>query len=515
MKSTNERLNPPSGARRVLRGLKPRILCARYGTTKVAPFRSSISATSLLFLVALLLMIAGVSAAHAASGDAPRSFSLSTTRTFAPGESVKIQLLARNVPELEFRVYKVRDAEKFFSGLNDPHSFGVKPYSPAEQIDQRTWLERIHDFKTHLWWLIRSFFRGQFNDEARDNFRERQASLGKRSQVVGATQFARIPLLNESQLVARWKLVVPPALVSETQQLPIDGLDAGVYLIEATDGTYKAYTVAIVTRIAIVERTVDGKAFLYVADRKTGAPVDQADVVLWGDGKLQSTSKTGSDGLASLTYTVRGGAQGAEPENVWIMAHHGTDAAVVTPFGYGFGAQNQQQERNFIYTDRPVYRPGHTVHIKAIVRKEVNDNLALPDERTLTMRVTGPDDKVVFTKELPVSAHGTIAADFDLASDAALGYYSIDFKGKADSNDDEYAGEGGGSFYVEEYKKPEYQVTVKPTAPRVLQGNTIQATIEARYFFGEPVAGRQGDLRGAHLAALLVGRGRSRRKRRG
>ena len=489
MKSTNERLNPPSGARRVLRGLKPRILCARYGTTKVAPFRSSISATSLLFLVALLLMIAGVSAAHAASGDAPRSFSLSTTRTFAPGESVKIQLLARNVPELEFRVYKVRDAEKFFSGLNDPHSFGVKPYSPAEQIDQRTWLERIHDFKTHLWWLIRSFFRGQFNDEARDNFRERQASLGKRSQVVGATQFARIPLLNESQLVARWKLVVPPALVSETQQLPIDGLDAGVYLIEATDGTYKAYTVAIVTRIAIVERTVDGKAFLYVADRKTGAPVDQADVVLWGDGKLQSTGKTGSDGLASLTYTVRGGAQGAEPENVWIMAHHGTDAAVVTPFGYGFGAQNQQQERNFIYTDRPVYRPGHTVHIKAIVRKEVNDNLALPDEHTLTMRVIGPDDKVVFTKELPVSAHGTIAADFDLASDAALGYYSIDFKGKADSNDDEYAGEGGGSFYVEEYKKPEYQVTVKPTTPRVLQGNTIQATIEARYFFGEPVAG--------------------------
>jgi uncharacterized protein YfaS (alpha-2-macroglobulin family) len=451
------------------------------------PFRGAIR--SMLF-AAVFVLLSVAAAAHAATGDAPRSFSLSTTRTFAPGDSVKIQLLARNVPELEFRVYKVRDAEKFFAGLRDAHSFGVKNYSPSEQIDQRTWLERIHDFKAHLWWLIRSFFRGQFNDEARDSFREGQAKLGKRSQVVGAAQFARIPLLNESQLVARWKLEVPPEIVSETQQLPIDGLDAGVYLIEATDGTYKAYTVAIVTKIAVVERTVDGKAFLYVADRKTGAPVDQADVVLWGDGKLQSSGKTGSDGLAQLTYTVRGGAQGAEPENVWIMAHHGTDAAVVTPFGYGFGAQNQQQERDYIYTDRPVYRPSHTVHIKAIVRKEVNDNLALPDDRTLTMRVTGPDDKVVFNKELPVSAHGTVAADFDLASDAALGYYSIDFKGKADSNDDEYEGEGGeGSFYVEEYKKPEYQVTVKPAAPRVLQGNSIQATIEAKYFFGEPVAG--------------------------
>jgi len=437
---------------------------------------------------ALMVLLSAAALAHAASNDAPRSFSLSTTRTFAPGDSVKIQLFARNVPELEFRVYKVRDAEKFFGGLNDPHSFGVKPYSPSEQIDQRTWLERIHDFKAHLWWRIRSFFRGQFTDEARDSFREGQGKLGKRSQVVGATQFARVPLLNESQLVARWKLVVPPALVSETQQLPIDGLDAGVYLIEATDGAYKAYTVAIVTRIAIVERTVDGRAFLYVADRKTGAPVDQADVVLWGDQKLQSSGKTGSDGLASLTYTVRGGAQGAEPDNVWILARHGADAAVVTPWGYGFGAQNQQQERDFIYTDRPVYRPGHTVHIKAILRKEKNDNLVLPDERTLTLRVTGPDDKVVLNKELPVSAHGTVAADFVLPSDAALGYYSIDFNGKANSDDDEYEG-GSGSFYVEEYKKPEYQVTVKPAAPRVLQGNTIQATIEARYFFGEPVAG--------------------------
>jgi hypothetical protein len=432
-------------------------------------------------LLVLLSAAAAVPRAAASSGnDAPRSFSLSTTRTFAPGESVKIELFARNVPELEFRVYKVRDAEKFFAGLKDPHSFGTESYAPQEQIDQRTWVERLHDFKAHLWFLVRHFFRGQFTDEARDNFRERQANLGKRSQVVGAAQFAQIPLLNASQLVARWKLETPPALVSETQQLPIDELSAGVYLIEATDGTYRAYTVAIVTAIAVVERTENGHADLYVADRKTGAPVDAADVVLWANGQLESSAKTGSDGLASLALTVRGGAQGAEPENVWILARHGADAALVTPWSYNFTGNGAQQERAYIYTDRPVYRPSHTVHIKGIVRKEQNDTLLLPVERTLTLRVTGPDDKVVFNKDLPISAHGTVTADFALASDAALGYYSIDFNGT-----DEI---GSGSFYVEEYKKPEYQVTVKPVAARVLQGNTIQATIEARYFFGEPVS---------------------------
>ncbi len=182
-----------------------------------------------LLLAALFMLLCATGAPRAASQDLPRSFSLSTSRTFAPGESVKIELYAKNVPELEFRVYKVRNAEKFFSSLKDVHSFGVKNYSPSEQIDQRTLLERLHDLKAHLWWLVRSFFRGQFTDDARDSFRESQGKLGKRSRVVGVSQFARIPLLNESQLVARWKLETPPAIVSQTQQLPIDGLDAGQY----------------------------------------------------------------------------------------------------------------------------------------------------------------------------------------------------------------------------------------------------------------------------------------------
>lgn len=417
--------------------------------------------------------------AIASAKEEARSFSLSTSRTFAPGESVKIQLFAHNVPALEFRVYKVRDAEKFFAGLRDVHSFGLEGRAPEEQIETRTLLERIHDWKAHLWWRVRHFFRGQFTDEARDSFREKQGKLGKRSRVVGTAQFAQVPLLNESQLVARWKLETPPAVVSETQRLPIDGLGRGVYLVEATDGTYKAYTVVIVTTIAVVERGQNGGASVFVADRKTGEPIADAGLVLWTGGKQQATGMTNADGLANLSLQIRGGAQGAEPENVWILARHGYDTALVTPWGYSFMQEARLKETAFFYTDRPVYRPGHTVHIKGYLRQNKDDQVVLPEAKSVTLVVNGPDNKTVLKKDVPVSAHGTVSADVDLASDAALGYYNISFNGQ-------YT---GGSFYVEEYKKPEYQVKVTPTAQRVLQGNTIQATIEARYFFGEPVAG--------------------------
>jgi len=91
------------------------------------------------------------------------------------------------------------------------------------------------------------------------------------------------------------------------------------------------------------------------------------------------------------------------------------------------------------------------------------------------------DNKAVLSQDLPVGPHGTAATDLTLASDAGLGYYSIRLTmGGSDLS--------AGSFYVEEYKKPEYQVKVTPSAQRVLQGDKIQAVIDARYFFGEPVA---------------------------
>ncbi len=435
-----------------------------------------LSKVSLMMPVLVAAILLAALPAAAADKDEPRSFSLSTSRTFAPGENVQIELMSRNVKELEFRVYKVRDAEKFFAGLKDLHSFGRRDYSPAEQIDERTFVEKLHDFKAHLWYLVRRFFRGQFTDEVRDSLREQQGKIGKRSSVVGASQFAQIPLLNESQLVARWKLEVPPVIVSETQRLPIENLDSGVYLVEATDGTYKAYTVAVVTRIALVERTQNGVAQLYVADRKTGAPVEKADVAMWSDGKQQSTSQSDSNGFATL---VRGENSGGEPENLWILARHGSDTAIMAPWGYGFGQQSEQNQRGYIYTDRPVYRPGHTVHLKAVIRAEQNDTLVLPQQKPVQVTVSGPNGKELFNKGLPVSAHGTIAADINLDSDTDLGYYWIRIDGV----------DGSGSFYVEEYKKPEYQVTVKTSAQRVLQGSAIQATIEAKYFFGEPVSG--------------------------
>jgi len=103
----------------------------------------------------------------------------------------------------------------------------------------------------------------------------------------------------------------------------------------------------------------------------------------------------------------------------------------------------------FIYTDRPSTVRPHSPHQgdppqgdprPSISRRE--DPQADGHER---------DNKVVLQQDAPVSAHGTVTATSAWRPTRVwLLLYRLGVSA------------GMGSFYVEEYKKPEYQVTVKP-----------------------------------------------------
>jgi uncharacterized protein YfaS (alpha-2-macroglobulin family) len=407
----------------------------------------------------------------------PVAFNLSTAKTFAPGEKPKVHLYSQNVGELEFRVYRVDDPAKFLSGLKDLHSFGEEQsWGPKEQVDERSWLEKFHDWKHHIWFVIRRFFRNQFSMTSRDAMREKQAKLAQRSRVVGVAQFAQIPLLNDQQLVARWRQEMPPTYVSDSQDLPIDPLDAGLYLVEATDGHFKAYTVLFVSEMALVTRTSNGTVLAYAVDRKTGAPLSKVQVRMGIQQQQVAEAETGEDGVAEL----HGPVSKAMQENIWVVARSGKDVAAVTPASYAYSGSEGSRWASYVYTERPVYRPGHTVHWKAILRTKVENHLEVPKPQQVHVTVSDEQDHSVLEKDMTTSAEGTIAGDVELKANATLGYYTIRIGAAND--------EAGGSFRVEEYRKPEYQVRVSAAKPRVLEGDTMQVTIDSRYFFGEPVA---------------------------
>jgi uncharacterized protein YfaS (alpha-2-macroglobulin family) len=412
-------------------------------------------------------------------------FSVTTNKTFRPNEKPKVQLYANNVDVLEFRVYRINDPLKFFQQMDDVHHFGPQ-YSPKEKVDERTWLERFHDWKMSWWRWIRNLFRRQYSAESRAEIRERHSGTGKRSGVNGSSEFAAVPVLNSQQLIARWRQELPPKYVSESSDLPMDSLPAGVYVLEATNGTYRAYTVLMVSEMALVTKTSHGRLLAYSADREMGTPISDVVITTWKSKKLAAQFKTDKQGIGEAKVGSNSGDKSSEQEesassdygSQWMLAQHGHDVALVAPYSLNLSSDPNQDWTGYVYPDRSVYRPGDTVNFKAIVRKQDGDRLLLPTDREIQVKIEDSARNVILQKSYSLTAFGSLNGSLELPANAALGYCSITVS----------KGYISGSFQVEEYKKPEYFVKVTPEAPRILQGGSVKATIEARYYFGEPVA---------------------------
>ena len=419
----------------------------------------------------LLLMHLLVVPLTAQTDESRLYFSVTSDRTYQPGERIQINLYSSRSAAMQFRVYRVNDAAKFFSQLQDLHSFGGQ--APRLPRQEKGWLERFHAWKHRVWAWIRDFIRAQFSEDSRHSIRLwRLGETEQPKKGPQAEQFAQVPVLNQQQLVSTWKFAAE-AGVSSNVTVPVT--EKGVYLVEATGGGLRAYTIVVITDLAIITKTTPGRLLCYVVNRATGSPIEGAPMRVWIEQKEVANKATDSQGLLNLEIAE------AKTEDVAVLAIHQGDVAVNAPGAWNLGTESRPV-RGYTYTDRPVYRPGDTVHFKTIVRVPTAAGYVLPQDRELSLELRDPRSyEVIWQQNVTLSDMGTAHWDYPIPADANLGYYYLNMR-----SGERYV--EGVRFSVQDYKKPEYSVKVTTQPPRVLQGQTIKATIEARYYFGEPVA---------------------------
>ena len=399
-------------------------------------------------------------------------FSLTSAETYATGEKPHIQISAVDVKDLDFRVYKINDPVKFFREIPDPHQFGGQAPRPEREP---TLIERFHALKASWHTQMRFVVRDQFTADTWQQVRTWRVRTDTNDRDTGVTQYATAPVLNQQQLVATWRQHIKSEGRWRQQAIPVEVDAKGVYLVEAVYKEQRAYTILMVSDLALITKTTKGRIVAFAADRKSGNPIP--GVILQ---TASITTKTDALGLADLPAPASKTSARPSPEQIQIFARNGADFAVNSLSSYFFNNNDAQLYTAYAYTDRPVYRPGHQVHFKYIVRARHGNLYELPKLSTVHVEVQGPDDKSILRKDLPLSALGTASGDVAIPKDAGLGFYSIQIKA---AESQIQAG-----FEVEEYKKPEYDVRVTLGKTRILQGDDAHATIDARYFFGEPVA---------------------------
>jgi hypothetical protein len=397
-------------------------------------------------------------------------FSLSSGRSFGSADKPSIQLTGSQVKAVQIRVYRVKDAVRFFKQLEDPHSFGGRYPRPQ---GKRGLLEAIHDWKRGLRREIRLTLRGQFSESPRAHFEKVfPAHAPPASLPSKATYYAEAPLLNPEQLVLSFIQPLNGGINWNSTTVPIAVKDKGIFLVEAVHGDLRAYTILLVSDTVLLTKTGRGQILTWVAARATGEPVADADITAVSRNGEAVTVKTDHDGLAQLPKQSNAGT------DLRLLASSGADIAVSDLGEWNFSNSNRNWT-GYIYTDRPVYRPGDTMHFRGILRLQAAVGYEPPSTQTFSVQISDPDGKPVYQKSLTSNSNGIIHDEFALARGAALGnYYIVVRAGESET---------GGNFEVQEYKKPEYDVRVTPDKTRVLEGDSVSATIDARYYFGEPV----------------------------
>src|SRR5713226_3738449 len=168
---------------------------------------------------------------------------------------------------------------------------------------------------------------------------------------------------------------------------------------------------------------------------------------------------------------------------------------VDTPIGsteYTQGVRLEDKVSILLTTEKPIYQPSQTIHVRALALDRSNHEAA--SNRKLTFEVEDSRGNKVFKKATETDKFGIASAEFALADEVNLGTYHLRAllgEAEAPTNTAEMA------LNVERYVLPKFKVAVefagngKKTKRGYRPGDHVKGTVRANYFFGKPVDGAE------------------------
>ncbi len=226
------------------------------------------------------------------------------------------------------------------------------------------------------------------------------------------------------------------------------------------------FPLSVVTANLTVKRAPD-ETMVWVTDMPTSNPVQETTVSIYHRGEMVARGQTDSEGIfrfpvdlgeyAGFDYIE---AEGAGAYGVW----------------YSYNADRLPTEQQYLYTDRPIYRPGETVYFRGVLRDRVDMTYSVPNRSLANVVIMAPDGQQLFSEQVPMTEFGTFSGELVLPEDVAIGDAIINVEGI------------WLYFQIAEFRVPEFEVGVTAQQDPIFQGETLNAIAEASYYFGGGVS---------------------------
>jgi TonB-dependent SusC/RagA subfamily outer membrane receptor len=314
----------------------------------------------------------------------------------------------------------------------------------------------------------------------------------------------RNSLLQAEPLVS-WsvKLKTADDYDQHSTEVVLPALEKGVYLVYArqsmgTAGGIDNSGIVRVTDLAMVTQDFDDVLLVQLVSRNNGEPQRRLPMRIVnhtynGQAPVDSVYFTDSNGFVRLNKSSLG-------KSGMLILYAGTEADAVSFGSYHYyHSASQKTEKDtydvhcVLFSDRSIYRPGHTVFVKGILMKVIKQKSHVVENEYVSVTMYDANNQKLEVKKFRTNAFGSFSGEFVIPMGRLTGVFTLtaeegdEESALFDDMDDFYSKDL--EFSVEEYKRPSFELTFMPVTSTVRLNDTIRVEASADAYNGSKVSG--------------------------
>lgn len=257
-----------------------------------------------------------------------------------------------------------------------------------------------------------------------------------------------------------------------------------------------AQTLVQVTDLGVVWKQSKNEVFAHVFSLAKGQATPGAKLsLLDGENNVLEEKAADATGVARLK---------AHSEARWLMVESGTDLHLVefrnrseylSLRRLGIREVNFDEDESdldesrqaLLFTERSVYKPGETVHLKGILRDWRNDRAHIPAGAKATLHALDAQERTILKRTVTLSELGSFAEDIKLPS-SGLGTYVVQLAMEEDGASAPTIAVH--EFEVQEFTPNAFEIKIAP-APREIGATEIDLPVTAKYYMGKALSQAQ------------------------
>ena len=217
-----------------------------------------------------------------------------------------------------------------------------------------------------------------------------------------------------------------------------------------------------------------------VTNRQTGEPIKNATVAVVNTKSLASIKayKTDSNGWVVIPMTDL-----PLQTSVQYVITAGDDT-ILSDQQYNYWYYNEQnddqpQTHVTLFTDRAIYRPGQLIYVKGLLYAGKTNQFAVNPNQTVTLDFLDQNGESVAKQTLKTNEFGTFNTSFTAPVGRITGQMTLQTPF------------GSTGIRIEEYKRPTFDVTIKPITQSIKLGQPVTISAGVKTFSGAVVDGAE------------------------